>query len=102
VLLALFDLTGEPKLLDVVEVGSDRITGFGDKPLLPLGHGTNLMRIDSDHFNSEEDFVNTELIFARNRSFQLAGGVFTFDVKTCTFRLTELPSVATTAARTTG
>ncbi len=36
-LLALFDLSGGPKLLDVVEVGIDRMTGFADIPLCRLG-----------------------------------------------------------------
>ncbi len=65
VLLALFDLNGKPKLLDVVEIGTDRLTGFSDHPLLPLGHRSDLIRISSDHFNSDEDFVNTELLFVQ-------------------------------------
>jgi hypothetical protein len=95
VLLALFDTSGKPKLLDVVEVGRDRLTGFSDRPLTPLGHGTDLIEIDSDHFNSDEDFVNTELVFVRNDRFQLVDSVFTFDVKSCTSVLTEQPEVAT-------
>src|ERR1700691_5736552 len=54
-----------------------------------------MIRIDSDHFNSEEDFVNTQLIFVRNGRFQPVGGVFTYDLKTCAFRLTETPNVTT-------
>lgn len=95
VLLALFDVRSKPRLLDVVEVGTDRLTGFADKPLLALGHGSDLIRISSDHFNSDEDFVNTELIFVRDGRFQLVGAVFTFNVKTCTFQLTEWPAVTT-------
>ena len=95
VLLALFDLTGEPKLLDVVEVGRDRLTGFADKPLVSLGHGSDLIRIDSDHFNSNEDFVDTELILVRNDHFQLVETIFTFDVKACAFKVTELVNVTT-------
>jgi hypothetical protein len=92
VLLALFDVTNKPKLLDVVEVGRDRLTGFSDHPLVPLGHG---IRIDSDHFNSDEDFVTTELLFVRNDRFRLVDSAFTFDVKSCTSVLTEQPEVAT-------
>jgi hypothetical protein len=93
-LLALFDMAERPKLLDVVEVGTDRLTGFVDKPL-PLGHGTDIVVIDSDHFNSNEDFVGTELVFVRNDRFQLAGTLFTFDVKTCTSVRSQLPAVTT-------
>jgi hypothetical protein len=82
VLLALFDMTDNPKLLDVVEVGRDQMTGFADAPLFPLGHGADLIRIDSDHFNSDEDFVVTELIYVRDGRFRLLGSLFTFDQKT--------------------
>jgi hypothetical protein len=95
VLLALFDIGGRPKLLDVVEVGTDRLTGFADKPLLPLGHGSDLIRVSSDRFNSNEDFVNTELIFVRHNRFRLVDAVYTFNVRTCTYRLTEWPAVRT-------
>jgi hypothetical protein len=96
VLLALFDIGSRgPKLLDVVEVGTDRLTGFADKPLLPLGHGSDLIRVNSDHFNSNEDFVNTELIFVRDDRFELVEAVYTFNVRTCTYRLTEWPAVRT-------
>ncbi len=83
-LLALFDLTDQPKLLDLVEVGGDRLTGFTDKPLLPLGRGSDLIVIDSDHFNSNEDFVGTEFLFVRNDRFRLVGSLFTFDERICT------------------
>jgi hypothetical protein len=99
VLLALFDLHGKPKLLDVVEVGTDRLTGFSDTPLLPLGHGSDLIRISSDHFNSDEDYVNTELIFVQDGRFRLLDALYTYNIKTCTYRLTESPAVATIADR---
>ncbi len=99
VLLALFDISHKPKLLDVVEVGTDRLTGFPHKPLLPLGRRSDLIRISSDHFNSDEDFVNTELIFVRRDRFQLVDAVYTFNVRTCTYRLTESPTVRTISDR---
>ena len=97
-LLALFDTADQPKLLDLVEVGTDRLTGFAGKPL-PLGQGhkdgVDLITIDSDHFNSNEDFVGTELLFVRNNRFQLAGSLFTFDVRLCASRRTQEPVIAT-------
>jgi hypothetical protein len=99
VLLALFDMTDKPKLLDVVEVGRDRLTGFGTPALTPLGNGTDLINIDSDHFNSNEDFVVNELLFVRNNRFDLVDSLFTFNVKMCAFALTEEPSVSTRLAR---
>jgi hypothetical protein len=103
-LLALFDTTDQPKLLDVVEVGTDRLTGFAGKPH-PLGqehkqgrkHGADLITVDSDHFNSNEDFVGTEFVFVSNNRFQLAGSVFTFDAHICASRRRQEPVVTTTA-----
>ena len=98
-LLALFDLAEHPKLLDVVEVGTDRLTGFTDKPILPLAQGaerkSDLIVIDSDHFNSNEDFVGTELLLVRNDRFELVGVLFTFDAKLCASIRQQLPAVAT-------
>jgi hypothetical protein len=94
-LLALFDLSGRPKLLDVVEVGIDRMTGFADIPLLPLGHGSDLIRVDSDHFNSDEDFAGTEFIFVRDDRFRLVDSLFTFDEKTCTTVRSQIPIITT-------
>jgi hypothetical protein len=95
-LLALFDMTDQPKLLDVVEVGTDRLTGFAGKPL-PLGQGSDLLVVDSDHFNSNEDFVGTEFLFVRDDRFRLGGSLFTFNVRTCTSRLTQSPAITTSA-----
>jgi hypothetical protein len=96
-LLGLFDTTtDQPKLLDVVEVGTDRLTGFAGKPL-PLGRGFDLITISSDHFNSNEDFVGTELLFVHDDRFQLAGSLFTFNVRVCTSRRSQEPVVTTAA-----
>ena len=99
-LLALFDMTNVPKLLDVVEVGTDRLTGFVGKPLLlgqRSGHESDLIVIDSDHFNSNEDFVGTELLFVRHGRFRLIGSLFTFDVRVCASRRTQEPVITTHA-----
>jgi hypothetical protein len=58
-----------------------------------------LIWIDSDHFNSDEDFVDTELIFVRDDRFQLVDAVFTYNAKSCTYQLTEWPAVKTLADR---
>jgi hypothetical protein len=87
-------MTDQAKLLDVVEVGTDRLTGFVGKPLA-LGQGSDLIVIDSDHFNSNEDFVGTEWLFVRNDRFQLVGSVSTFNARICTFRLTQSPAITT-------
>jgi len=93
VLLALFDLSDKPKLLDVVEVGRDRLTGFADKPSIPLGRGVGPDSYQQRSLQFERGLVNTELVFVRHGRFRLAASVFTFNLNTCGYRLTELPLV---------
>ncbi|MGB6445141.1 MAG: hypothetical protein WBE90_01240 [Xanthobacteraceae bacterium] len=50
----------------------------------------DLIVIDSDHFNSNEDFVGTELS-VRNDRFELVGALFTFDAKLCASMRKQLP-----------
>ncbi|MGB6795219.1 MAG: hypothetical protein WBE48_01225 [Xanthobacteraceae bacterium] len=51
----------------------------------------DLIVIDSDHFNSNEDFVGTELLSVRNDRFELVGALFTFDAKLCASMRKQLP-----------
>jgi hypothetical protein len=95
VLLGLFDLASKPKLLDVVEVGTDHLTGFADRPLRALGHGTDLIVVHSEHFDASMDYVNTELLFVRNDRFALAATVATTGYLSCSYRFEERPIIET-------
>jgi hypothetical protein len=99
VLLGLFDLSGKPKLLDLVEVGSDRLTGFADDPVHALGSGSDLIIIHSEHFDAGMDYVNTELVLVRNDRFELAASVSTFGYSTCIYTFTETPRIDTRPGR---
>ena len=66
---------------------------------MPLGRGTDLIHVDSDHFNSDEDFVKAGTIVVRRGRFRLVAATFTFNVKTCTFQLIEWPKVRTVSNR---
>jgi hypothetical protein len=82
-LLALFDLSGKPKLLDVVEVGTDRLTGLADRPVRPLGRGADLLVVESEHFGGGTGYLGTELILARNGRFSLIAAIATFNTSGC-------------------
>jgi hypothetical protein len=92
-LLALFSLTPEPRLLDVVEVGAAQSTTLAQKakPLM-LAPKTPLIVVDSEHDDADESFISTEMIFVRRQRFQLIGDFSTFDEKECGYTLTEVPS----------
>ena len=97
-LLALFDLNGRPKLLDVVEVGTDHITGLTDRPLLRLGRGADLIAVESGRFGGGLGYLNTELILLRNGRFSLIAAVPTFRSLGCSYERTQTISVRTRAA----
>lgn len=96
-LLALFTVAPTPRLLDVVEVGSDRVVGFRrDKPIM-LAADAPLILIDSEHDNSDQSYVSTAMVFIRHDRFRLINTVFTFGQASCADRLTQTPSFAALA-----
>lgn len=62
-LLALFDMSGEPRLLDVLDVGMDRETFFME-PLsyVALKNGVGVLFIRNAHHNAGEEFVQTSIL----------------------------------------
>jgi len=96
--LALFALEPEPRLLDVVEVGSDRDVGFaGDKPAM-LAPRAPLILISSEHDNSNQSYQSTEMIFIRHDRFQRIDSVFAFGDAACSYRRTQTPAFTTLAS----
>lgn len=87
--LALYDLTGKPKLLDAVNVAADRSTYFRDPGKLPLGAGDDAIITMSTHFNSNQGYVSTPLIMVRNDRFELVDMIYTFDENLCAYKRTQ-------------
>jgi len=52
VVLAIFADSEQPRLLDFVDVGMDRLTGFGEPKLLRIGPNDQAILTHSQHFNS--------------------------------------------------
>ncbi len=95
-LLALFDVGAKPKLLDVVEVGRDRETGFAIKPLRPLGGGSDLILVATSHSDADISFDGEEILFARRDHFQFVAAFSTFARNdNCKFRLLPDQKVTT-------
>ncbi|MHB8068034.1 MAG: hypothetical protein ACYDIC_09050 [Desulfobaccales bacterium] len=88
-LLALFQTTPAPKLLDLVDIGQGTnlgmIEGFWcknpDNPLFDLTPGTQACMIFQEHFNSGESFLGIHLLWVRNQRLERVLGVFTYGVK---------------------
>ncbi|RAZ91201.1 hypothetical protein DPM33_07740 [Mesorhizobium hawassense] len=83
--LALYDLTGKPTLLDAVNVAVDRSTYFREPNKLSVGAGDDVLITMSTHFNSSQGYVITPLIMVRNDKFELIDMIYTFDERLCTY-----------------
>ncbi|TIP05031.1 MAG: hypothetical protein E5X72_09005 [Mesorhizobium sp.] len=84
--LALYDLTGKPKLLDAVNVGTDQSTYFRDPGKLAIGPGDDALITMSTHFNSNQGYVGTILILVRNDRFEPIDQINTFDENVCAYK----------------
>jgi hypothetical protein len=92
-ILALFNIVGEPKLLDAAEVGSDQFTSFREPDRISLGEGKDLVLTQSSHFNSNQTYIDSALILIRNDSLQLVDSIFTFHDRACSFVRDEVLDV---------
>jgi hypothetical protein len=87
--LALFDLTGKPKLLDAVNVGTDQSTYFRDPGKLAVGPDDDALITMSTHFNSNQGYVDTILIQVRGDRFEPIDQINTFDENVCAYKRTQ-------------
>ncbi len=94
--LALFDLTGTPKLLDAVDVGFDQFTSLADQPVLDLGDDRLVVTV-STHANSNQSYLMTVLSRVGNESIDIVGTIFTFSDTACAFERRQVPVVSVIA-----
>jgi hypothetical protein len=87
--LALYDITGKPKLLDAVNVAVDRSTYFREPGKLSVSAGDDVLIAMSTHFNSSQGYVITPLILARSDRFELIDMIYTFDENLCAYKRTQ-------------
>jgi len=87
--LALYDLTGKPKLLDAVNVGTDQSTYFRDPGKLALSADDDALITMSTHFNSNQGYVGTILILVRDDRFEPIDQINTFDENVCAYKRTQ-------------
>jgi hypothetical protein len=87
--LALYDLGGEPKLLDVANVASDRSTYFRDPGKFAIGAGDDAVTTMSMHFNSNQTYMTTDLITVQDDRLALVDSIFTLDEQSCAYERTQ-------------
>lgn len=88
-ILALFDVTGEPRLLDAANVASGDATYFLDPARLAVGTGDDLLAIGSTHANSGQTYTTVPLVLLRNDRLELVDSIFVFDERVCAFERTQ-------------
>jgi hypothetical protein len=91
--LGLFELTPKPRLIDMVEVGTDRFIAVKSTTPPLLAPGSPLIVIDSDHFNSNEDYNSGQMIFVRNDRFEPIDSIFTYSSSLCSFQTQQEASI---------
>ncbi|TPN56154.1 MULTISPECIES: hypothetical protein [unclassified Mesorhizobium] len=83
--LALYDITAKPKLLDAANVAVDRSTYFREPNKLSIGDGDDALITMSAHFNSNQNYVATPLIMVAKDRFELVDMIYTLDEKLCAY-----------------
>lgn len=92
--LALVQLAPSPRLLDVVDVGTDRETSFGEAPPFVLAPKSPLITIVSGHNNSNQAYLSTQMLFVRDDRLAEIGGFFTLSDHGCAFDRLQTPHFA--------
>lgn len=87
--LALFEMTDKPRLLDAVNVAFDRYTFFLDPARLPVGTNDDLLATVSTHANSGQSYATAALILVRNDRFELVDDISALDDRACAFERTQ-------------
>lgn len=94
-LVALYDDSRTPKLLDKVDVGLDRDTGFSEQGPLTLGPGDNALISYSEHFNTSQTYQAWLLLFVRHDRFALIDTQYALASRACGWSREETPVFST-------
>jgi hypothetical protein len=81
--LALYDITHQPLLLDAADIGFDQSTYFFDQALMPVAEGSDVILTMSSHFNSSQSYVTQSMIMVRNDKLELIDKAMLFGERNC-------------------
>ena len=94
-LLALFDGSPTPRLVDAAAVGLDRLTGFNDPDRIRIGPADEALITYSEHFNSSQTYSGRLIAFAHDGKLQLIEQLSDLAVRACGYEIYETPTFAT-------
>lgn len=84
VVLAVFRLEPELRLLDALEIKTDRFTGFWqDRPTFRLSSQTDALVVYSTHSNAGESYNSIDMLFVDGGRFKKVASLFTYNTQGC-------------------
>jgi hypothetical protein len=91
-LLAAFTVDPTAKLLDVMDVKTDRFTDFWEQqPVFQLNSQNGAFVIHNTHWNSGESYNDVRVLFLRDGRFETITSVFLLNTQGCGADITESP-----------
>ena len=92
-IVAAFTIQPVIKLLDVMDVKTDRFSGFYENPsLFPLTADNDAFLVNSSHSNAGESYNDLNVLFLNHDRIDTITGVFLFDTQGCGAMFTQTPS----------
>jgi hypothetical protein len=102
VVLAVFTLESSSRLLDALEIKTDRFTGFWkDRPLFRLDSKNDAFIVSSSHWNAGESYTSLDMLFVDEGRIRSITSQFVFETQGCGTMFSETPAfrAITTQAR---
>src|SRR5262245_20138912 len=92
-IVAAFTIQPAIKLLDVMDVKTDRFSGFYENPsLFPLTADNDAFVVNSSHSNAGESYNDLSVLFLNHDRIETITGIFLFDTQGCGAMFTQTPS----------
>jgi hypothetical protein len=90
--LAVFTMEPRARMLDALEVKTDRFTGFWeDRPLFRLDSRNDAFIVYSTHWNAGESYMNVEMLFVDGGRLKTITSLFLYETQGCGSNYTEKP-----------
>jgi hypothetical protein len=92
VVLAVFGPEPDFRLLDALEIKTDRFTGFWeDRPTFRLSPQTDALVVYSTHSNAGESYVSLDMLFVDGGRFKKIASLFAYNTQGCGAGITQTP-----------
>jgi hypothetical protein len=92
-ILAAFDVETEARLVDALEVQTDRFASLWEKqPLLPLSNEHDAVVVHNTHSNAGESYDTYTVLFLERGTFTVISDLTLFDSQACGATYTETPA----------